>query len=181
MFDGNICSDNKKYGGFGQTCCVIRRNTPQVHDVLWRWPALRPHPPRQLFPHWAHLGLRSPPPVAVAEHIWLTKRPYKRQKKTLQPAVAPAPTAAPAPTSLVGVDEAAAGAPAEKKPTTVLPPVPVAALVPLSFNKPIHLGGILVEIVGTTVSCQRAVRARSTRFAAKCCRRTWSCAFANCI
>ena len=94
------------------------------------------------------------PPVAVAECIWLTKRPYKRQKKTLQPPGAPATTAAPAPSSLVGVDGAAVRTPAEKKPTTVLPPVPAAALVPLSFDKPIHPCGILVKIVGTTVSCQ---------------------------
>jgi hypothetical protein len=66
----------------------------------------------------------------------------------------PAPTAAPAPASLDGVDGAAARAPAKKKPTTVLPSVSAAVLLPLSFDEPVHPGDILVEIVGTTVSCQ---------------------------
>ena len=85
------------------------------------------------------LGTKKSPPVAVAERTWLTKRPYKRQKKTLQPAAALAPTAVPAPASLVGVDGAAARAPAEMKPpTVVVPPVPAAASVPLLLNEPIH-------------------------------------------
>ncbi len=66
----------------------------------------------------------------------------------------PAPTAAPAPTSLVGVDGAAACAPAEKKPTAVLPSVSAAVSVPFSFDEPVHPSGILVKIVGMTVGCQ---------------------------
>ncbi len=99
-------------------------------------------------------GTKKSPPVAVAERTWLTKGPYKRLKKTLQPAAVHVPTAVPAPASLVGVDGAAARAPAEKKPPAILPSVSAAALLPLLFDKPTHLCGILVEIVGTTVSCQ---------------------------
>ncbi len=99
-------------------------------------------------------GTKKSPPVAVAERTWLTKRPYKRQKKTCQPAAVPTPTAAPAPTTLVGVNGAAARAPAEKKPTAVLPSVSAATSVPFWFDEPVHPGGILVEIVGTTVGCQ---------------------------
>ena len=103
----------------------------------------------------ARSGTKKSPPVAVAKRTWLAKRPYKRQKKTLQPAAVPAPTTAPAPTSLVGVDGAAVRAPAKKKPTTtVLPSVSAAALVPLSFDEPFHPCGILVKIIGTAVSCQ---------------------------
>ena len=69
----------------------------------------------------------------------------------LQPA---APTAALPPASLVGVDGAGVRAPAEKKPPAILPYVSAAALLPLSFDEPTHPCGILVEIVGTTVSCQ---------------------------
>ena len=98
-------------------------------------------------------GTKKSPPVAVAKCTWLTKRPYKRQKKTLQPAAVPAPTAAPAPASLVGVDGAVVRAPAEKKPPTVFPPMPAAASVPLSLDKPIHPCGILIEIVGMAASC----------------------------
>ena len=145
-----------------QTICVVgRRNTPvvggrnapQAHNLLWRQPALRPHLPRQLLPLCMHLGQRSPP-VADAELTYLTKHPYKRQKKALQPTAAPAPTAAPVPASLVGVDGAAARTPAEKKPPTVLLPVPTAASVPFLLDKLIHPCSILIKIVGMTVSCQ---------------------------
>ena len=124
-------------------------------------------------------GTKKPPPVAVAKCTWLTKRPYKHRKKTLQPAAVPAPTAAHEPASLVGVDGAAMGTPAEKKPpnrqttslvgvdraaartpaemkplTIVVPLVPAAASVPLLLDEPIHPCGILIEILGTAVSCQ---------------------------
>ena len=96
------------------------------------------------------------PPVAVAERKWLTKRPYKRSKKTPQPAAVPAPTAALAPASLVGVDGAAVRPPAEKKPAEKNPPavLPSVTAAPFSFDEPTHPCGILVEIVGTMVSCQ---------------------------
>ena len=93
-------------------------------------------------------GTKKSPPVAVTERTYLTKRPYKHQKKAVEPAAAPAPTAAPVPDPLVGFNGAAARAPAEKKPPTVLPPVPAEASVPFLLDEPIHLSGILVKIAG---------------------------------
>ena len=84
-------------------------------------------------------------------------RPYKRQKKANVPVPAlqaEAPAAAPAPVPLVAVDKAAASAPAEKKPPPVLPAAPAVAPVPFSSGEPIHPSGIVVEIVGTEMSCQ---------------------------
>jgi hypothetical protein len=84
-------------------------------------------------------------------------RPYKLQKKANVPVPAPqaeAPAAAPAPVPLVAVDKAAASAPAEKKPPPVLPATPAVAPVPFSSGEPIHPSGIVVEIVGTEMSCQ---------------------------
>ena len=52
-------------------------------------------------------GTKKSPPVTVAKRTWLTKRPYKRQKKSNAPAPIPqaaAPAAAPAPVPLVAVD-----------------------------------------------------------------------------
>ena len=158
-----ICSNNKKYGGFGAAVAnslhCRDRAAPTLAVAV---DSAAPAPAVAA----ARSGTKKSPPVAVAKRTWLTKRPYKRQKKTLQPAAVPAPTtapqpaavpaptAAPAPASLDGVDGAAARAPAKKKPTTVLPSVSAAALVPLSFDEPTHPCGILVKIVGTTVSCQ---------------------------
>ena len=88
------------------------------------------------------------------------QRPYKHQKKAVEPnavpvpAAAPAPAAASAPAPLVGVNGAAARAPAEKKLPPILPSLPAAASVPFLLNKPIHPCGILIKIVGTMVSCQ---------------------------
>ena len=103
-------------------------------------------------------------PVTVAERTWLTKRPYKRQKKSNVPAPAPqaaapapqaaAPAAAPAPIPLITVDNAAARAPVEKKSPPVLPAAPAVAPTPYLFGKPIHPSGIVVQIVGTQMSCQ---------------------------
>ena len=97
-------------------------------------------------------------PVTVAERTWLTKRPYKRQKKSNDvPAPAPqaaAPAAAPTPIPLITVDNAAARAPVEKKSPPVLPAAPAVAPTPFLFGKPIHPSGIVVQIVGTQMSCQ---------------------------
>jgi hypothetical protein len=154
----DICSDNEKYGGFGAAVAnslhCRDRATPtgaEAADVAAPAPAVAaaqsaPTPAVAA----AQAGTKKSPPVAVAKCTWLTKRPYKRQKKTLQPAVVPAPTAAPAPASLVVNDGAAARAPAEKKPHRH----PAAALLPLSFDNHTHPCGILAKIVGTTVSCQ---------------------------
>jgi hypothetical protein len=93
---------------------------------------------------------------------------YKRQKKANVPGQkkanvpvpapqAEAPAAAPAPVPLVAVDKAAARAPVEKKPPAPVLPAAAAVAVPAPFSsggEPIHPGGIVVEIVGTEMSCQ---------------------------
>jgi hypothetical protein len=101
---------------------------------------------------------KKSPPVTVTERTWLTKRPYKHQKKSNVPAPAlqaAAPTEAPAPVPpLVTNNNAVAWAPVEKKSPPVLPAAPAVAPAPFSFGKPIHPSGIVVEIVGTEMSCQ---------------------------
>ena len=65
-------------------------------------------------------GTKKSPPIAVTKRTYLTKHPYKRQKKAAKPAAAPGLAAAPAPAPLVEVNGAAVHAPLEKKP----PPSP---------------------------------------------------------
>jgi hypothetical protein len=95
----------------------------------------------------------TPLPVAAAERVWLTKRPYKnkRQKKSGVPAPAPqaaVPAEAPAPA------EKKSPPVTEKKSPPVLVAAPTVAPAPFSFGEPIHPSGIVVEIVGTEMSCQ---------------------------
>ena len=137
MSDG-ICSDDERYGGFGASMA----NSLAAYGAA---------PARVVA---AVTAARAPLPVAATERVWLTKRPYKkRQKKSGMPAPAPQEAAAPA----------EAPAPAEKKSPPVTekksPPVLVAAPTvvapaPFSFGEPIHPSGIVVEIVGTEMSCQ---------------------------
>ncbi len=96
---------------------------------------------------------KKSPSVTASERTGLTKPPYKRQKKSDVPVPAPqaeASAAAPGPVPLVTADNVVARAPAEKK----SPPVLQAALAPFSSGEPIHPSGIVVEIVGTEMSCQ---------------------------
>jgi hypothetical protein len=93
---------------------------------------------------------KKSPSVTAAERTWLTKPPYKRQKKSNVPVPAPqakAPAAAPAPVPLVTADNAVAQAPVEKKSPPVLPAAPAVAPAPFLFGEPIHPSGIVVEIV----------------------------------
>ncbi len=62
--------------------------------------------------------------------------------------------AAPAPVLLVSVDNAVARAPVEKKSPLVLPAAPAVVPAPFLFGKPIHPSGIVIQIVGTQMSCQ---------------------------
>ncbi len=90
------------------------------------------------------------PPVAVAERTWLTKRPYKRQKKTLQPAAAPAPTAAPPSALLIAAAHAPEAAADE-------PDAPSAKVAAASRAHPAgltHLEEIVIEIIGITACNQ---------------------------
>ena len=157
MSDGDICSDDSKYGGcwameanelrHQEDRAARRRAASARRAVAAAVAAAAPVPAVAV----ARAGTNIPP-VAVAERKWLTKRPSKRSKKNPPPAAVPAPTAAPAP----AVDGAAVRPPAEKKggeknPPAVLPSVSAA---PFSVDGPTHPDGIVVEIVGTTVSCQ---------------------------
>jgi hypothetical protein len=78
---------------------------------------------------------KKSPPVTVTERTWLTKRPYKRQKKSNMPAPAPqaaAPAEEPVPVPpLVTADNDVARAPVEKKSPPVLPAAPAVAPAPL--------------------------------------------------
>ena len=148
----DICSDDERYGGFAAAVAnLLHRRDRAAPTGAEAADVAAPAPAKA-----AEQAGTKIPPVAVAERTWLTKRPYKRSKKTPQPAAVPAPTAALAPASLVGVDGAAVRAPAEKKPAEKNPPavLPSVSAAPVSFDEPTHPCGILVEIVGTTVSCQ---------------------------
>ena len=97
------------------------------------------------------------PPITVAERTYLTKCPYKRQKKSPMPAPIPqaaAPAAVPAPVPLVAVNKAVARAPVEKKSPPVLPAMPAVVPASFSLDEPINPSGILVKVVGTEMSCQ---------------------------
>jgi hypothetical protein len=82
---------------------------------------------------------KKSPSVTAAERTWLTKPPYKRQKKSNVPVPAPqaeAPAAAPAPVPLVTADNAVARAPVEKKSPPVLPAAPTVAPAPFRLASP---------------------------------------------
>ncbi len=100
---------------------------------------------------------KKSPSVTAAERTWFTKLPYKHQKKSNVPVPAPqaeVPAAVPAPVPLVTADNAVARAPVEKKSPPVLPAAPAVAPAPFSFGEPIHPSGIVIEIIGTEMSCQ---------------------------
>ena len=153
MSDGDICSDDEKYGGFGATMAnyVAADSAAPARVVAAVTAACAPG------------GTNKSLPVTAAERVWKTKRPYqRRQKKSSVPgptpqAAAPAPQAAvpaeaPAPVpTLFTADKGMVQAPVEKKPP---PPVLAAASPFCSFGEPIHPSGIVAEIVGTEMSCQ---------------------------
>jgi hypothetical protein len=90
------------------------------------------------------------PPVALTKRTWLTKRPYKRQKKSLQPAAAPAPTAAPPPAPII----VAANAPEAAADEPDAPSAKVAAASGAHQVGPTHPEGIVIEIAGITACNQ---------------------------
>ena len=104
MSDGDICSDNERYGGFGaaiaNSLCRRDRAAP-ARAVAADSAAARAVAAVAVA---RAPGTKKPPPVTVAENTWLTKRPYKRQNKSNVPVPAPqaaAPATAPAPVPLV--------------------------------------------------------------------------------
>jgi hypothetical protein len=92
-------------------------------------------------------------PVAAAERVTAAPAPYKnkRQKKSGMPA--PAPQAA-VPAVALAPAEKKSPPVAEKNSPPVLVAAPTVAPVPFSFGEPLHPSGIVVEIVGTEMSCQ---------------------------
>ena len=100
-------------------------------------------------------GTKKSLPVTAAERVWKTKRPYQHlQKKSSVPAPAPqaaAPAEAPAPVPpLFTADKAMVHVPEEKK----SPPRPCCRAALCLFGEPIHPSGIVIEILGTEMSCQ---------------------------
>ena len=115
-------------------------------------------------------GTKKLPPVTVAERTFLTKRPYRQQKKSPMPAPIPqaaAPTAASAPILLVAIDKAVACAPAEKKSPPILPAAPAVAPVPFCSTSPSIQVVFLSRLQGRR-GVARAILARSTGFAVRC-------------
>ena len=132
MSDG-ICSDDEKYGGFG----AAMANSLAADSA-------------------------APARAVAAVRIWKTKGRSKRPKKSNVPAHV-LQAAVPAPVPLVAVGHAAARAAVEMKSPPVLPPAASAApavemkpppVLPAALAVPIHPSGIVVEIVGTEMSCQ---------------------------
>ena len=152
MSDADICSDDEKYGGFGAAMAnsVAADSTAPAHAVAAVAVAHTP-------------GTKKSLPVTVVERIWKTKGRSKHQKKSNVPAhvlqaAAPAPQAevpatVPAPLGMKSppillAAHFVASAPVEMKPPPVLPAALAVAHVP------IHPSGIVIEIVGTEMSCQ---------------------------
>jgi len=104
MSDGDICSDNEKYGGFGAAMAnsLAADSAASARAVAAVAVAHAP-------------GTKKSLPVPVVERIWKTKGRSKRPKKPNVPAHV-LQAAAPAPVPLVAVDQAAACAPVEMKP-----------------------------------------------------------------
>jgi hypothetical protein len=103
--NGNICSNNKRCGGFGAMMASLMHHWEEHTTSAQRAVAAASAvlaPAKAAVAPFGASGTKNPPPVADAKRTWLTKCPYKRQKKTLQPAAMPAPTAAPTPALLLG-------------------------------------------------------------------------------
>ena len=88
-------------------------------------------------------GTKKSLSVTATERTWLTKPQ------------AEAPAAVPALVPLVTANNAVAQAPVgRKKLPPVLPAVLTVVPVPFLFGEPIHPSGIVIDIVGTEMSCQ---------------------------
>jgi len=112
MSDTDICSDDKKYGGFG---------VAMANSVVAAYSAAPARVVAAVTAAHAPGGTKKSLPVTAAKRVWKTKRPYQRhQKKSSVPAPAPqasAPAEAPTPVPpLFMADKAMVQqAPAEKK------------------------------------------------------------------
>jgi len=153
MSDGDICSDDERYGGLGAMMYNSLRHQDDRRAARARSAVAAAVAAAAPVPAVAAAApVPAVAPVAVAERKWLTKRPSKRSKQNPPPAAVPALTAAPAP----AVDGAAVRPPTEKKGGVKNPPavLPSASAAPFSVDGPTHPDGIVVDIVGTTMSCQ---------------------------
>ena len=118
MSDGDICSDDKRYGGFGaaMTNSLAAYSAAPARVVAAVTAARAPG------------GTKKSLPITAAERVWKTKRPYqRRQKQSSVPvpapqAAAPAPQAAapaeapaPVPPLFTADNDAMVQAPAENK------------------------------------------------------------------
>ena len=148
MSDGDICSDDKKYGGFGAAMAkLLRRRDHAVPACAVAAVSVA-----------LSSGTKKSLSVTATERTWLTKPPCKRQKESNVYVPAPqaeAPAAVPALVPLVTANNAVAQAPVgRKKLPPVLPAVLTVVPVPFLFGEPIHPSGIVIDIVGTEMSCQ---------------------------
>jgi hypothetical protein len=128
MSDSNICSNDEMYGGFGVMMCNLLRHQDDACACRWEEEcaasarravaaaSTTPAPATATVAAAHAPGTNYSLPVPVTERTYLTKHPYKRQKRAAKPDAVPAPAVAPAPAPLVGVDGAGTCAPAEKKP-----------------------------------------------------------------
>ena len=148
MSDGDICSNDERYGGFGAAMAnSLAAYSDAPARVVAAVTAVR-----------APGGTKKSLPVTAAERVWKTKRPYqRRQKKSSVPAPAPQ-AAAPAPQAAVPAEAPAPVPPLFTADKAMVQPVlaaaPAVAPAPFLFGEPIHPCGIVVEIVGTEMSCQ---------------------------
>ena len=115
MSDGDICSNDERYGGFGAAMAnSLAAYSDAPARVVAAVTAVR-----------APGGTKKSLPITAAERVWKAKRPYqRRQKKSSVPAPAPqaaapapqaaAPAEAPAPVPpLFTADKAMVQAPSE--------------------------------------------------------------------
>ena len=157
MSDGNVCSDDSMYGGFG----AMMAN--------WLHCEEREHAPRQEEGRAAHpqcaVAAASTAPSCANESVAAVRASgTKKSPPSLSPITPTSPkaptsarrrlAAAPAPIPLIAVDRAVVRAPVEKKSQPSFLLHPLWRPHPFSFNEPILPSGILVEIVGTEMSCQ---------------------------
>ncbi len=130
MSDGNICSDDEKYGGFGAAMAKLlhcRDSAAPAHFAVAAVAAARTP------------GTKKSPSVNVTKCTRLTKHPYKRQNKHKVPVLAPqaaAPAAVPAPVPLVTSDNDVVCAPVEKKSPPSFLPCPLWRQGPFRLASP---------------------------------------------
>jgi len=125
MSDADICSNDKKYGGFGAAMANSAAADSAAPERAVSAVAAA-HAP----------GTKKSLPVTVVERIWKTKNRSKRQKKSNVPAHI-LQAAAPAPVPLVAVDQAAACVPpVEMKSPPILPAALAVASAPMEMKPP---------------------------------------------